>query len=157
MVEKKLIRIFEGTFIFLNIVTIGGGIWGIYNWSSTAFNESNYKNNTYQSSGSPAGVTSFVIHSLGVLSTNLDEKPQRLIRIEVNLEISNEATLKEIKTLRGVVQDSIIQILNGKSFQDIETIQGKLALKNQILIQVNRLLKRGGAVENMYFSQLIVQ
>jgi flagellar FliL protein len=49
-----------------------------------------------------------------------------------------------------------MRILNGKTFEDVETVQGKLHLKNQIVAQLNSELKKG-VVKNVYFSELVVQ
>ncbi|MGZ3722840.1 MAG: flagellar basal body-associated FliL family protein [Bdellovibrionales bacterium] len=49
-----------------------------------------------------------------------------------------------------------MRILNGKAFNDVETVQGKLHLKNQIISDLNQSLKKG-VVKNVYFNELVVQ
>ena len=97
-----------------------------------------------------------LIYSLDPFSTNLGGAPQRYIHIGVHLEALGDKTLKELQDLKGSLRHSVIYILSELSFEELEGIQGKLRLKNQIIDQANALLQ-GAGVQNVYFSQLVVQ
>jgi flagellar FliL protein len=55
-----------------------------------------------------------------------------------------------------VARDQIVKILNSKKYIDIETIQGKLFLKDQIQTAMNKMLQKG-SVKDVYFSEFVVQ
>lgn len=97
-----------------------------------------------------------VMYTLPVFNTNLDGIPRRLVRMEVSLEMLDKEGFEEVVGLGSGARDAIVRVLNDKSFDDIESVQGKLHLKNQIVTQLNERLRRG-VVKNIYFSDLVVQ
>lgn len=97
-----------------------------------------------------------VMYSMDVFNTNLDGVPRRLIRMNLNLEMLDEEGFEEVMTLGAESRDSIMRILNGKTFDQVETVQGKLQLKTQIIAQINSFLERG-VVKNVYFTDFVVQ
>ena len=97
-----------------------------------------------------------IMYAMDTFNTNLEGVPRRFVRIQVSLEMLDEEGYEEIISLGAEARDSIVRILNTKKFQDIETVQGKLHLKNQITAQINGFLDRG-IVKNVYFSDFVVQ
>lgn len=97
-----------------------------------------------------------VIYTMDSFTTNLDGVPRRLVRVKINLEMLDAEGFEEVINKAPEARDAIMRILNAKSFSDIETVQGKLQLKNQIIASINGFLKRG-VVKNVYFSQFAVQ
>ena len=97
-----------------------------------------------------------VMYTMEPFNTNLEGVPRRLIRVAMSLEMMDEEGYEEIITISPQARDSIMRILNAKSFGDVESVQGKLQLKNQIVAELNNNLKKG-VVKNVYFSELVVQ
>ena len=97
-----------------------------------------------------------VLYTMKPFNTNLEGVPRRLIRLELSLEMMDEEGYEEVIGIVPQARDSIMRILNGKTFNDVESVQGKLALKNQIVADLNESLKKG-VVKNVYFSELVVQ
>lgn len=97
-----------------------------------------------------------VLYNMAPFDTNLDGVPRRLIRVKLSLEMMDEEGYEEVIGISPQARDSIMRILNGKSFTDVETVQGKLHLKNQIVAELNHALRKG-VVKNVYFSELVVQ
>jgi flagellar FliL protein len=89
-------------------------------------------------------------------NTNLDGVPRRLIRVELSLEMMDEEGYEEVIGIVPQARDSIMRILNSKTFSDIESVQGKLHLKNQVVADLNASLRKG-VVKNVYFNELVVQ
>ena len=54
------------------------------------------------------------------------------------------------------VRDSILMILPSKRFEDISTVQGKIALRDQILETINGFLAQG-KITSIYFKEFVVQ
>lgn len=89
-------------------------------------------------------------------NTNLNGLPRRTIRVEMSLEMLDAEGFEEIIDLGAKGRDLIVEILNSKNFEDLETVQGKLKLKNEIIGQLNGQLKNG-VVKNIFFSDFVVQ
>jgi flagellar FliL protein len=97
-----------------------------------------------------------VLYTMKPISTNLDGVPRRLIRMEVSLEMLDKEGFEEVVGLGPEARDAIVRVINGKSFTDLESVQGKLQLKTQIASALNGFLK-SGVVKNVYFSDFVVQ
>lgn len=99
-----------------------------------------------------------LIYTLDKFTVNLAGEPKRSIRIEVNLEMLSKDGFEEVihSDNRAKARDQIVRILNDKSFSEIETIQGKLFLKDRIAMELNGLLNEG-VVKDVYFSEFVVQ
>jgi len=97
-----------------------------------------------------------IMYAMDSFNTNLDGFPRRFLRLEMSVEMYDNEGFEELVTLGGESRDAIMRILNGKKFEDLETIQGKLHLKNDIVSHLNGALKRG-VVKNVYFTKLQVQ
>src|SRR5690606_19221758 len=97
-----------------------------------------------------------VIYKMDTFNTNLDGLPRRFISLDVNLEMLDAEGFEEGIGLGAGARDSILRILNNKSFDEIDTIQGKHMLKNEIISEINNYLERG-VVKNVYFSNFAIQ
>ncbi len=96
------------------------------------------------------------IYTMEPLSTNLDGIPRRLIRVQISLEMLDEQGFEEAVNLGAGARDAVMRILNAKSYTDLETVQGKLQLKNQIIAQLNSGMKRG-VIRQVYFNDFVIQ
>lgn len=98
------------------------------------------------------------VYTMDKFLVNLAGQPQRQILVQVNLDMLNAQSFTEImdadKTARA--RDSIIRLLNDKTFADVETIQGKLFLKDKIVEEVNKVL-HVGLVKDVYFTDFVVR
>lgn len=97
-----------------------------------------------------------VMYTMETFNTNLDGIPRRLIRMEVSVEMLDEEGFEEVISMGAEARDAIVRILNSTSYQDIETVQGKLQLKNRMIADLNGFLDKG-VVRNVYFSDFVVQ
>ena len=97
-----------------------------------------------------------MIYSMDPISTNLDQEVGQFIWLKVNFEVFDKESLNELRQVEGLVTSALVGILNEKSFDELESIQGKLVLKDQIILKVNNLLLHG-LIQNIYFSEFAVQ
>jgi flagellar FliL protein len=97
-----------------------------------------------------------VMFTMEPFTVNLDGTPRRIIRVEMSLEMLDKEGFEEVVTLGPSARDAVVRILNNKEFTDVETIQGKLFLKDQIAVALNGFLKKG-VVKDVYFSDFLVQ
>ncbi len=155
---KDFKKVLTFAFMGLNLAVLGAGAYLVY--VSTlgfeqkgVFEEQAKKElETFEESlrGQP------VLYTMQPFNTNLDGLPRRLVRLELSLEMMDEEGYEEVIGIVPQARDSIMRILSAKTFTDVETIQGKLSLKNQIVAELNGSLKKG-VVKNVYFSELVVQ
>jgi flagellar FliL protein len=96
------------------------------------------------------------VYTMDPLSTNLDGVPRRLVRVQISLEMLDEEGFEEVLNLGAGARDAIMRILNAKVYNDLESVQGKLQLKNQIIAQLNSAMKRG-VVRQVYFNDFVIQ
>lgn len=78
------------------------------------------------------------------------------LRIEITLEFDMEGVQTEVENKMPLIKDSILLLLATKSFESIQTAEGKLMLKNEIITRLNRFLSTG-VIQNLYFTNFIVQ
>ena len=97
-----------------------------------------------------------VIYTLPTFTLNLSGTPRRLISVEMSLEMLDKEGFEEIVRNSPAARDQIMRILNRKTFDDLETIQGKLFLKDQIAVALNQSMKKA-VVKDIFFTQFIVQ
>lgn len=97
-----------------------------------------------------------VMYSMDTMTTNLNGVPRRTVRVDLSLEMMDAEGFEEIMGISAEARDRIMRILNDKNFNEIETVQGKLQLKNEIIAGVNTFLDKG-VVKNVFFTDLVVQ
>ncbi len=156
--KKDLGKILGLAFVVFNFVVVGGGAFLVfistvgYVKPSKSNDELNKELIEFQRSlqNNP------IIYTLDQFNTNLEGIPRRFIRIQVSLEMLDEEGYEEVIGLGAEARDSIVRILNTKKYNEVESVQGKLHLKNQITAQINSFLQRG-VVKNVYFSDFVVQ
>ncbi|MBC7742620.1 MAG: flagellar basal body-associated FliL family protein [Bdellovibrionaceae bacterium] len=98
-----------------------------------------------------------MVYTMDKFVVNLSGLPKRTIRVQVNLDMIGPEAFQEIMDLdnRAKARDRIVRILNEKTFDDLETIQGKLFLKDRIVEEVNHVLDKG-LVKDVYFTDFVM-
>jgi flagellar FliL protein len=97
------------------------------------------------------------IFSLDTFIVNLaDNGGNRYLRVTMDLELGNPELEAEIDKRLPQVRDSIIMILPTRRFEDISTVQGKTALRDEILATINGYLLQG-KIAKIYFKEFVVQ
>jgi flagellar FliL protein len=62
----------------------------------------------------------------------------------------------ELKSRMPQVKDLIISLLSSQSFNEIRSIEGKDALREEIMVRLNALV-RSGKVSRVFFTEFVVQ
>lgn len=79
---------------------------------------------------------------------------QKLAKINMELEVSNDEVQKEIEKLKPKIRDIIIITLSSKSYAEVSTKEGKDVLREEIRDQVNLFLTKG-QINRVYFTEFI--
>lgn len=156
--KRDMKKLFTFVFMAVNLAVLGTGSYLVY-VSTLGVKQASLSNEQAE-----RDLASFeetlrgdpVLYTMAPFNTNLDGVPRRLVRVELSLEMMDEEGYEEVIGIVPQARDSIMRILNSKSFSDIETVQGKLHLKNQVVADLNASLRKG-VVKNVYFNELVVQ
>lgn len=153
-IKKMLTMIFA----VVNFITVGGGAYFVYagtlGHKTPKVAEEELKKefaDLRRELEQPA-----IFFSMEPYNTNLDGLPRRFVRVEMSVEMYDKEGFEELVSLGGESRDVIMRILNAKKFDELETVQGKLQLKNEFIEHLNDSLKRG-VVKNVYFTKFQVQ
>ena len=156
--NKKVLVALTGFLISLNFAGLGMGVYMVFvstiGYTSPAITEQKLRD--------VAGLPSHLeqgpmVYTMEKFVANLSGEPKRTLRIQVNLDMMNAQSYSEImdEENRARARDTILRILNEKSFTDLESLQGKLFLKDEIVRNVNKSL-RMGLVKDIYFSDFVM-
>jgi flagellar basal body-associated protein FliL len=98
---------------------------------------------------------------LNVTKVEEGKRPQigtrkKYLRIAVDLELKNDMAVIELEKQLDQIRNIIPEIVSLKKVKDIENVEGKTALGNEIADQLNIILKEH-AVTNVFFAEFIIQ
>jgi len=88
---------------------------------------------------------------------NLEQsKGKRYLKVKMSFELNKEKVQEELKARLPQLRDAILLMLSSKSFKDVSTVEGKLALRDSLLTRINGLLTTG-FIKRIYFEEFVVQ
>jgi len=97
------------------------------------------------------------LYSLDTMIVNLaDHGGKRYLRVTMALELSDPESVATIESRLPQVRDAVLMILPTKTYDDVSTTDGKIALRNQVMEKINTLMTKG-RVTNIYFTEFVVQ
>ena len=97
------------------------------------------------------------LYSLDTFIVNLaDEGRSRYLRVTMDLELAQSTYAGDLKERLSQVRDSILMILPTKQFDEIASMEGKIALRDEIMAKLNDLFAYQ-VVTNIYFTEFVVQ
>ncbi len=85
-----------------------------------------------------------------------DKNARRYLKVKIALELSDEKLKDEIKERTPEIRDLVTLLLSSKTYADISTFDGKLALKTELMNRLNAILING-RVTNVFFVDFVVQ
>lgn len=78
----------------------------------------------------------------------------KLVKINMELEVSNADVQTEIEHLKPKIRDIIIIIVSSKSYKELSSKEGKNSLREEIRDQVNLFLTKG-QINRVYFTEFL--
>ena len=85
-----------------------------------------------------------------------DGQELRYLKVKVELEMVSPTIKPEIDGRLAPIRDSILILLSAKTLQDIQDVQGKNTLKDEILGAINKNIPPG-KIAKVYFTDFVVQ
>jgi flagellar FliL protein len=141
----------------LLVLTIGLAVGFFMMWSKlTALNtQASMVATTEAEQGQTA--TLGPLFSLDTFIVNLaDAGRSRYLRVTMDLELSESTDSAKLSERLSQIRDSILMILPSKQFDDIASMEGKIALRDEIIATLNSLFTQN-VVTNIFFTEFVVQ
>lgn len=85
-----------------------------------------------------------------------DPLGRRYLKLTMDVEVSDEKAVAELKANESKIRDAVILLLSSKSFQELSTIESKIMLKKQLVERLNQVLG-GPKVLRVFFTEMVVQ
>ena len=97
------------------------------------------------------------IQSLDPFIVNLDDpKLRKYLRVTMDLELMDDKSLALITQRLPQIKDAILSILPSKHYEEITTVEGKSALRIELIKAVNSFFDKE-QVKNIYFTEFVIQ
>jgi flagellar FliL protein len=85
-----------------------------------------------------------------------DGQELRYLKLKLEVELSSAEVKNELTARQAELRDAVLAILTTKTMQDIQFLQGKTQLKQEIMAAVTKMLSPG-KVKQIYFTDFVVQ
>ena len=131
------------------VIILGAGGFVGWKWYS---NKKAHEEATKESDASIMfPLKSFIVNLVDKSGTG-----KRYLKLTMELEIGGEEQKMEVEKRIPHLRDTILLLLSSRSLKDIGTMEGKLELKQALLMRINRILGEG-IVHRVYFTEFVVQ
>lgn len=85
-----------------------------------------------------------------------DSASKRYLRVTMDLELGGENFTEELENRLPQIRNIILMTIPSKSVADLNNIEGKMALRNEITKKINELLNEE-VIANLYFTEFVIQ
>ncbi len=157
--DKKKLPLKLILIIVAVLLVVGGGIFGWVQFKNGDKKGQNVKGGRTTARGQQKGATSAFgnIFPLENFVVNLnDPGGKRYLKTKIELEFFQEGFEEELNVRLPQLRDVVLLILSSKTLGDIQGIDGKIALRNELIVRINQILKVG-KVRNLYFTEFVIQ
>lgn len=144
---KKILLILGGL-IFVIVISAGVSFL-LINATSKG------KININLGSSKPAQKVFGPITDVGEFTVNL-QGDSSFLKTDIALEMADKTAADQLQNLLPVVKDAIISVLSTKSLNDVQSANGKKALRLELLNKINNALG-GSQVKDVLFTSYVYQ
>jgi flagellar FliL protein len=81
---------------------------------------------------------------------------KRYLKTTIAIEVEERKVKEELEMLTPKLRDTILFVLTSKSYNDLFSNEGKIALKHELIAHINRILK-SGTIKAIYITDFIIQ
>lgn len=110
-----------------------------------------------EAKGGEGAATSSSVYPLEPFIVNIyDGQEMRYLKLKVEFELANVQAKPELDAKVAPLRDAILILLTTKTLQEIQDLQGKNQLREQILAAVGKIVPPS-KVTKVYFTDFVVQ
>ncbi|MDK2792017.1 MAG: flagellar protein FliL [Deferribacteres bacterium] len=144
--------------ILIVLILVGGGAAAYFLLFAKKTAETAEQNTAYTTVKKQADVSSIgPLYSFESFIVNLaDPGGTRYLKVTMQAELDSDKLVDEIEKRKPQIRDIILTVLSSKTYAEVSTAQGKLALKQEIIRRINLTLTTG-AVKSIYFTEFVSQ
>jgi len=107
--------------------------------------------------GAEGATTASNIYSLEPFIVNIyDGQDLRYLKVKVELEMAGASEASGLDSRLAPMRDAVLVLLSAKTLQDIQDLQGKNQLKEEILVSLNKIITPV-RVAKVYFTDFVIQ
>ena len=147
-------------FIILGVIVLVLGVGGYTGWSLfIKGKKEEIKKEARKPYSKKKKENSGIVYPLDSFIVNLMDKTKvgkRYLKVRIILEVGDEEGQKTVDSHIPQLKDTILLLLSSQSFSDINTMEGKIELKQLLVSKMNQLLGEG-IVHRLYFTEFVVQ
>ena len=139
----------------LLVVTLGlaGGFFMMWNKLSALNSQANATVQDQQVQTTALGT----LFPLDTFIVNLaDQERSRYLRVTMDLELAAPTDAEKLNQRLPQVRDRILMLLPSKRFADIASMEGKTALRDEIIGKLNGLFPEN-VITNIFYTEFVVQ
>jgi flagellar FliL protein len=97
------------------------------------------------------------IHAMDPFIVNIyDGQELRYLKVKVEFELAAPEAKAELEGKQSQLKDAILILLTTKTLQDIQDLNGKNQLRDEILAAANKIIPPG-KISKVYFTDFVVQ
>lgn len=97
------------------------------------------------------------VYSLDPFIVNIyDGQELRYLKVRIEMEMASPSIQSELEARLAAIRDAILVVLTTKTLQEIQDVQGKNQLREEILQAVSKIVAQG-KVTRIYFTDFVVQ
>lgn len=87
-----------------------------------------------------------------------DTESERYLKVVMQLELSDQLLVDEMKKVNPKLRDAILELLSSKAYKDVMDPAGKQRLRDEIVMRMNMTVDSPkGKVLKVYFTEFVVQ
>jgi flagellar FliL protein len=150
--SKKLLIII---LVFV-LLLLGGGVFGVYYFflAPKAPSAEELAKIEVEKNKKPEILPVF---SLKPFVVNLaDGKGRRYLKVSMKLELSSDELLEEVEKRQPQIRDVILTLLSSKTSDEVNSMEGKFLLRQEIIKRVNTFIITG-KITKIYLEEFVVQ
>ncbi len=152
--KKRLSIIIIGFFVFV-MGTMGAGFYIL--WNKVSPPDPQVELEEEKTPEEEEKVVERPVHTLDTFVVNLSDRgTAKYLRTTLALQLTGEEAVVEIGSRLSQIRDAVLMIIPAKKSEDIITIKGKKALGDEIMTELNYLLKNG-SITNIFFTEFVIQ
>lgn len=88
----------------------------------------------------------------------IDNEGERYLKVVLQLELSDQLMVEEMKKINPKLRDAILELLAAKNYKEMIDPLGKQRLRDEIVMRMNMTVNSPkGKVVKVYFTEFVIQ